>query len=327
MHYQELDEEKKDLDQQVYNMYGNTENTLWVESFRPDTLEGYIGNEHIIEKVKIFIDNGDVPHLLFYGTAGTGKTTLAKIIAGSVDADVMYINASDENSVDAVRDKIKRYASTVGFRRWKIIILDEADYLTPNAQAALRNLMETYSKTTRFILTCNYVEKIIDPIQSRCQTFAITPPSKTDVAKRLVQVLEQNEVSYDIKDVAAIINASYPDIRRAINAAQASVVGGNLQLDKASAIQANYMTEILSVLQDSKDKKSAFAKIRQIIADSKVRDFTPLYTFLFDALDNFATGHIGPCILIIAEAQYKDASVVDKEINIMAMFVNLLGEI
>jgi replication factor C small subunit len=308
-------------------MDGNTENTLWVETFRPGTLEGYIGNEHIIEKVKVFIANGDVPHLLFYGTAGTGKTTLAKIIAGSVDADVMYINASDENSVDAVRDKIKRYASTVGFRRWKIIILDEADYLTPNAQAALRNLMETYSKTTRFILTCNYVEKIIDPIQSRCQTFAITPPSKTDVAKRLVQVLEQNEVSYDIKDVAAIINSSYPDIRRAINAAQASVVGGALQLDRASAIQANYMTEILAVLQDSKDKKSAFAKIRQIIADSKVRDFTPLYTFLFDALDDFATGHIGPCILIIAEAQYKDASVVDKEINIMAMFVNLLGEI
>jgi DNA polymerase III delta prime subunit len=308
-------------------MYGNTENTLWVESFRPDTLEGYIGNEHIIEKVKVFIANGDVPHLLFYGTAGTGKTTLAKIIAGSVDADVMYINASDENSVDAVRDKIKRYASTVGFRRWKIIILDEADYLTPNAQAALRNLMETYSKTTRFILTCNYVEKIIDPIQSRCQTFAITPPNKTDVAKRLVQVLEENEVTYDIKDVAAIINASYPDIRRALNAAQASVVNGQLQLDKASAIQANYMTEILAVLQDSKDKKSAFGKIRQIIADSKVRDFTPLYTFLFDALDEFATGHIGPCILIIAEAQFKDASVVDKEINIMAMFVNLLGEI
>lgn len=308
-------------------MFNTQENTLWVESFRPDTLEGYIGNEHIIEKVRIFINNGDVPHLLFYGTAGTGKTTLAKIIAGSVDSDVMYINASDENSVDAVRDKIKRYASTVGFRRWKIIILDEADYLTPNAQAALRNLMETYSKTTRFILTCNYVEKIIDPIQSRCQTFAITPPNKTDVAKRLVQVLEQNNVVYDIKDVAAIINSSYPDIRRAINAAQASVVNGNLQLDKASAIQANYMTEILDVLKNSKDKKAAFTKIRQIIADSKVRDFTPMYTFLYDNLDEFAHGHIAPCILIIAEAQYKDASVVDKEINIMAMFVNLLGEI
>ena len=308
-------------------MFGAQENTLWVESFRPDTLEGYIGNEHIIEKVKIFIENGDVPHLLFYGPAGTGKTTLAKIIANSVDADLMYINASDENSVDAVRDKIKRYASTVGFKRWKIIILDEADYLTPNAQAALRNLMETYSKTTRFILTCNYVEKIIDPIQSRCQTFGITPPNKTDVAKRLVTVLQEKGVEFDIKDVAAIINASYPDIRRAINSAQSHVVNRKLVLDKTSIVQANYMTEILEVLKDSANKKAAFTKIRQIIADSKVKDFTPLYTFLYDNLDEFATGHIGPCILIVAESQFKDASVVDKEINAMAMFVNLINEL
>ena len=308
-------------------MYGQQENTLWTEAFRPNTLEGYIGNEHIIEKVKIFIANGDVPHLLFYGSAGTGKTTLAKIIANSVDADLMYINASDENSVDAVRDKIKRYASTVGFKRWKIIILDEADYLTPNAQAALRNLMETYSKTTRFILTCNYVEKIIDPIQSRCQTFAIMPPNKTDVAKRLVSVLEEKQVQYDIKDIAAIINASYPDISRAINTAQSCVIENRLTLDKASAIQANYMTEVLEMLKNAKDKKVAFTNIRQCIADSKVRDFTPMYTFLYDNLDEFAHGHIAPCILIIAESQFKDASVVDKEINIMAMFVNILGEI
>ena len=308
-------------------MFGNQENTLWVESFRPDTMDGYIGNEHIIDKVKIFIKNGDVPHLLFFGPAGTGKTTLAKIIANSVESDVMYINASDENSVDAVRDKIKRYASTVGFKRWKIVILDEADYLTPNAQAALRNLMETYSKTTRFILTCNYVEKIIDPIQSRCQTFAITPPNKTDVAKRLVQVLEKNQIQFDIKDVAAIINASYPDIRRAINAAQASVVNGVLQLDKASAIQANYMTEVLELLKAPSDKKKTFISIRQIIADSKVRDFTPLYTFLYDNLDEFAAGHVAPCILIIAEAQYQGAHVVDQEINVMAMFTKILTEV
>jgi len=308
-------------------MFATKENTLWVESFRPDTLDGYIGNEHIIDKVKIFIESGDVPHLLFYGPAGTGKTTLSKIIANSVDADLMYINASDENSVDAVRDKMKRYASTVGFKRWKIIILDEADYLTPNAQAALRNLMETYSKTTRFILTCNYVEKIIDPIQSRCQTFAITPPNKTDVAQRLVTVLTDNGVEFDVKDIAVIINSSYPDIRRAINSAQSHVVKNKLVLDKNSVAQANYMTEILDILKNEKNQKQSFTKIRQIIADSKVRDFTALYRFLFDNLDEFAVGHIAPVILIIAEAQYQDAMVVDHEINAMAMFVKLLNEI
>ena len=308
-------------------MIGQVENTLWVESFRPTTLDGYIGNEHIIEKVRIFIENGDVPHLLFYGPACTGKTTLAKIIANGVDADIMYINASDENSVDTVRDKIKRYASTVGFKRWKIVILDEADFLTPNGQAALRNLMETYSKTTRFILTCNYVEKIIDPIQSRCQVFGITPPNKRDVAQRLVTVLDDKGVKYDVKDVATIINASYPDVRRAINAAQAQVVNGELRIDKQSTVQANYMTEILEVLKNLKDKKKAFTQIRQIIADSKVKDFQPLFTFLYDTIDEYGTGHVAGVILILAEAQYQDAHAVDKEINTMAMFVKLMNEL
>ena len=308
-------------------MFGNQENTLWVEKFRPGTLDGYVGNEHIIEKVKIYLKSGDVPHLLFYGNAGTGKTTLAKIIANNVDADVMYVNASDENNIETVRTKIKNFASTVGFRQWKIVILDEADYMTPNGQAALRNLMETFSKTTRFILTCNYVEKIIDPIQSRCQTFAITPPSKKEVAKRIVDILNEQQVDYKMEVVATIINAGYPDIRRVLNSCQRQVIDNNLIIDKASLVQANYMTKVLDILKSDQSVKDSFANIRQVIADSKVQDFTALYKFLFDEIDNYAKGHIGPVILILAEAQYQDAFAVDKELHVMSMIVKLVSEL
>ncbi len=308
-------------------MFGNQENSLWVEKFRPGTLEGYVGNEHIVEKVKLYIESGDVPHLLFYGQAGTGKTTLAKIIANNVDADVMYINASDENNVDTVRTKIKNFASTIGFRKWKIVILDEADYMTANGQAALRNLMETFSNTTRFILTCNYVEKIIDPIQSRCQAFAIIPPSKIDVAKRVAGILDELSITYDKKDLVAIINAGYPDIRRVLNACQRQVIDKELRVDNDSIIQANYMTKLLEILKSDLNKKDAFKEIRQLIADSKVKDFTNLHKFLFDEIDEYAKGHIAAVILILAESQYQDSFVVDKELHMMSTIVKLLNEL
>ena len=299
-------------------------NSLWVEKYRPDTLDGYVGNEHILEKVKIYIENEDVPHLLLYGVAGTGKTTLAKIITNQIDCDVMYINASDENSVDAVRDKIRGFASSMGFRKWKVVILDESDYLTPNAQAALRNLMETFSKSTRFILTCNYVEKVIDPIQSRCQTFAITPPSKKEVAKRLHQILTEESVDFNNEDLAVLVNGGYPDIRRVLNAAQRQVVNGKLKIDETSTVQANYTENVVDVLKKGGDMKQQFTEIRQIIADSKVKDFTPLYRTLYDEVDNYASGKVGQTILNIADGQYKDSMVVDKEINVMAMMLNIL---
>ncbi len=239
----------------------------------------------------------------------------------------MYINASDENNVETVREKIKNFASTIGFRKWKICILDEADYLTANAQAALRNLMETFSKTTRFILTCNYVEKIIDPIQSRCQVFGIEPPSKADVAKRMVAILQERELTFDNKDIVTVVNNGYPDIRRILNTCQSHTVDNVLKLDDHSIVQANYMTKLLDIINNESDKKECFKQIRQLINDSKVRDFTALYRFLFDEIDNYAKGHVASCILILAEAQYQDSFAVDKELHVMAMMVKLLTEI
>ena len=308
-------------------MFGNQENTLWVEAFRPETLDGYVGNEHVVSKVKIYLESGDVPHLLFYGQAGTGKTTLAKIIAKGVDSDVMYINASDENNIETVRTKIKNFASTVGFRRWKIVILDEADYMTPNGQAALRNLMETFSKTCRFILTCNYVEKIIDPIQSRCQAFAIEPPNRKEVAKRIVNILNDRDIKYDNQDLVTVINSGYPDIRRILNSCQSQIVDNQLVIDDNSLVQANYMTKLLEILKGPSDKKTAFRESRQLINDSKVKDFTALYRYLFDELDTYAEGSIAAAILILAEAQYQDTFAVDKELHVMAMLIKLLNEI
>ena len=301
-------------------------NTLWVEKSRPQSLDTYIGNEHLKSKVKVYLESGDLPHLLLYGRAGTGKTTLAKLLVNNIDCDYLYINASDENSVDVVRDKVKNFASTLGFSEMKIIILDECDYITPNAQAALRNLMETFSKHCRFILTCNYVERIIDPIQSRCQSFQIIPPDRKQVAMHMSKILQKESVDAKVDDIVTIVNGGYPDIRRVINAAQRQVVKEKLVIDEAMSTQNDYKLEVLEILK-TQDKKNAFKNIRQLLADSKVTDFSDMFRLLFDTVDDWGRGHVAECILVLSQYQQSDAVVVDKEINAMAMFVEIIGKV
>ena len=301
-------------------------NTLWVEKYRPSSLDSYIGNDHLRSKVKLYLESGDLPHLLLFGRAGTGKTTLAKLLVNNIDCDYLYINASDENSVEVVRDKVKNFASTLGFQEMKVIILDECDYITPNAQAALRNLMETFSKHCRFILTCNYVERIIDPIQSRCQSFQIIPPDRKQVAVHLGNILTKENVTNEIEDIVTIVNGGYPDIRRVINAAQRQVVDNKLVIDEGMSIQSDYKNQVLEILK-TQDKKNSFKNIRQLLADSKVTDFSDLFRLLFDTVDDWGRGHVAECILVLAQYQQSDAVVVDKEINIMAMFIELIGKI
>ena len=307
-------------------MNQNREHTLFVEKYRPVSLENYIGNKHLKTKVSKYINTGDIPHLLLHGKAGTGKTTLAKLLVSNIDCDQMYINASDENNVETVRNKIKVFASSVGFKDLKVIILDECDFLTPNAQAALRNLMETFSRHCRFILTCNFVERIIDPIQSRCQSYQIIPPSKKEVAIHTSNILNTEGITYDNNDIVAMVNSGYPDIRRIINAVQRNIVDESLVVDTESMVQNDYKLQVLEILQ-TQDKKLAFKNLRQLLADSQIRDYADLFRLLYDEVDSYGKGHIAEVILTIAKYELSDAQVVDKEINAMAMLIEILNTI
>ena len=300
-------------------------NSLWVEKYRPKKLEEYVGNEHLKQKVSDYLSSGDVPHLLFFGKAGTGKTTLAKLIVNSINCDHIIINASDENNVDTVRNKVKGFASTVGFKDLKVIILDEFDYMTPNAQAILRNLMETFSKHCRFILTCNYVEKVIDPIQSRCQTFQIVPPTKKDVAVQISQILGKEGVSFEPKDLVPIIDSSYPDIRKVINTCQLNSSKGKLKLDTTSVIDSDIKSKVVEILKGNDAKPNKWKNIRQAIADSRVQDFSEMYSYLYEKVDEYGGSNTSNIILILSESQHKDALVVDKEITFMSCIIQIVA--
>jgi replication factor C small subunit len=302
------------------------QHTLWIEKYRSENLEQYIGNDAVKARIADCIAKNDIPHFLFAGTAGTGKTTLAKLIVKNIKCDYLYINASDENGIDMIREKVKGFASTSTFQPLKVVILDESDFLTQPAQAALRNLIEEYSITTRFILTCNYIERLIEPLQSRCEFHLLKPPTKGAVAKHIcTNILDVEKVTYKMEDIAQVVNAFYPDVRSIIKVLQQNAILDHLSGETilvVDKLDANWTKQLILIL--NKRDKSAWYQVRQLVADAQVDDFQTAYRYMFEHLSEFSYGHDAELSVVLDEHIWRAGVVPDKEINFAAAIAKIL---
>lgn len=291
----------------------------YVEKYRPKELNELIADDEIINKFQEFIDNRSIPHLLLVGNAGQGKTTSAKIIANKISEDIMYINASDETSVETIRNKVKGFCSTLGFSGQKIVILDEADFQSLNAQAILRNIMEEFYKTSRFILTCNYLNKIIEPIRSRCQIFEFKGFDKTNILKKCAYILKKEKTKFDKNNIkeqlTTLVDKCYPDIRKIIGSVEKFTVNGEFKFNE------KYLEEDggdFIELVKSKDLET----IRTTIVGTI--DYQQLYKVLFDKSDEINKEISVDIRLCVAEYLYRHSIIVDQEINFMACLYQIL---
>ena len=300
------------------------ENSLWCEAYRPQNLDTYVGNENTKAKIQTMIDQQDIPHLLLAGRAGTGKTTLAKLLVKNIECDYLFINASDENSIETIRNKIKGFVTTMGFTSLKVVILDEADYITPNGQAALRSLMETFSRHARFILTCNFQERIIDALVSRCQSFSLVPPSQKDVAVHLANILREESVAFSPEDIKQLVVTYYPDIRKIINTAQLFSKNGQLTIDTQQLVGSDVKLKILELLLQKLNPIERFREIRKLLHTNSITDYSDIFTYLYENIEEFPEDKQPMIILELAEGQHKDAFVVDKEINFAACVYKII---
>ena len=299
---------------------------LWVEQYRPKDIEGYVfRDEAQRDQVKQWIKAGSIPHLLFSGAAGIGKTTLAKILinALNIDAyDVLEINASRTNSVDDIRDSVVNFVSTMPFGDFKIVLLDEADYLSPNAQAALRGVMEEYSQTARFIMTCNYPHKIIPALHSRCQGFHIEKVDHTEFTARAATVLVTEGVEFDIDTLDSYVKATYPDLRKCLNLLQMNTV--DLKLKRPSETgtgTADYKLAMVDLFKSGKIREARTL----LAAQARPEEMDEIFRWMYDNLDMWSKTPEGQdeAILVIRKGLVNHVSCADAEINLSATLVEL----
>jgi DNA polymerase III delta prime subunit len=298
---------------------------LWVEKYRPKTIDGYVfRDDHQKSQIQSWISQKTIPHLLFSGNAGIGKTTLAKILLNELDIndlDVLEINASRTNSVEDVRDKIVNFVQMIPFGDFKVVLLDEADYLSPNAQAALRGVMEEYHTTARFILTCNYPNRIIPALHSRCQGFHIERVDVAEFTARVATILMEESVEFDLDTLDTFVKATYPDLRKCINTVQMNSMDGKLHTpEKGDSGEADYKIEMVALFKAGKISQAR----KLVCAQARPEEMEEVYRWLYDNVEIFGDEEVqNKAILLIKQGLVDHTLVIDPEINLAATLIRL----